>query len=190
MKVNCVMMGLENPSYTSQVRNAIYSHLDLVNKEKCESQGLDQLFEDEPHVTLFYGMDNLGENMCYHILKIKNRDTYYKLKSESALILPEVIINTFDNDDSRVLKIDLSNSNITPLLAQYHESLKEYSNGEGLGQDMYQPHITLTYLKPEVTDEQVRTIIDLLDLEKLKIFLYKKFIMSSESREKSYVDIK
>lgn len=190
MKVNCVMIGLENPSFITQVRNAIYSHLDLVNKEKCESQGMNQLFEDEPHITLFYGMDNLGENMCYHILKIKNRDNYYKLKGENALVLPEVIIDTFDNEDVRVLKINLSNSNIISILSQYHDSFKEYSNGQGLNQDSYNPHITLTYLKPEVTDDQIRTIIELLDLEKLKVFLYKKFIMSSDSGEKSYVDIK
>lgn len=181
MNIRCIMLGLENASFVPMLKNAILNNLDIVNQDYCLENGYTMMCETEPHVTLFYGFTEMGENLAYSYLKIKNREAYKELKQirdQEGLVLPEVIIDTFDNEDNRVLKINLENSNLMQALNKYYQFFRECPNDSEHNGPDYHPHITLTYLKPDTTDEQIQKLIESIDKDKLKYWIIRDFILS------------
>lgn len=177
--VKCVLLNLFNESLKGQLSRVINNNLDLVNKSTCEENGWTSYYEESPHVTLFYGLENLGKYKAEHLIKMKNWYTFNKFR-ENKLELPRVIIDTFDNEENRVLKINLSNCNLVSELSHYYSEFSSYSdpNNKFIS---YNPHLTFTYLKPDVTDEQLERLIEQFDLSKLTTFTPEKFTISGDN---------
>lgn len=191
MLVSCVMIGLSNPHLQITGKKVVTNFFDWINTEKCIENGLINMYENEPHITLLYGLDpGVGENMMYHFLKIKNRDLYNQLRKESMIALPEVVIDTFDNEDAKVLKINFDNSPNYEILKAYSDQLKE-SFPNTWQYDDYHPHATITYLKPETPQSVVDKIVKSIDLNSLRYNEMTEFILSeSGQNRKSTIPIR
>lgn len=132
----------------------------FINIKKCSELGLVEFFEYECHCTLMYNDSYMyGPNYTYVNLKV-NRDLSYLLKSikdKNELIINDLIIDTFDNEDSRVLKINLSNCNLISELTKIHDYLMNDCENSG-NYVNYNPHLTLTYLNPDVSDSDINNM--------------------------------
>lgn len=149
---NCVMLGLLN-SGLLPIHNALLNdYSQFINLDKVKECGWKSLVESDPHITLIYGLNpGVGYNTLYHTLKIKNRAEHLKIKAGNILHLSNPIINTFDNEDAKVLKIDFNQCDQYEDLNNMMKKLALLPNTWQYLDD-YNPHLTLTYLKPDAPD--------------------------------------
>lgn len=152
---NCKFVGLElsNPNWQNIGKLIESKYHQYIELSKCGSWG--KLYEPEPHITLYYNEDNdKGPNWMYWLTTVYGRDLYMKLKNNLILKFNKFVIDTFRNDDAIVLKIDVIKSDCDQFdpLKQYHD-LIESNCIPGKFKD-YNPHITITYLKPN-TDQSI-----------------------------------
>lgn len=192
MNVKTVMLMVDNPSLIKVGKSISSKYFDYIEVQKCIDNGMINLYESEPHITLLYGFEPMiGENTMYHILKIQNRELYRQLRSNTKLTLPEVVIDTFDNPDSRVLKINTNNSNIFSILNGYYQNLITYPNTRTKSDDgQFHSHLTLTYLKPDTPDSIIQEIKETYESEIIPYMELKCFWLSSDTKERKLIDIK
>lgn len=189
MRANCVYLKLWNPHLESMLRTAVIGNLQVIDTDYCTQEGYDLFYENEQHVTLYYGLD-IGFNRAYYEIKIAGRELYKELCNTKVLQIPEVKINTFDGDRI-VVKIDLTEIPLFNVLNQYHERLKPFSNGEH-DFPTYNPHITLTYLKKDASESEIHNFINYFNKDLLHEFKMES-ICISESRDlgghKEFIDL-
>lgn len=149
---NCVMLGMMSSGLAPIHHKILNDYSKYINLDKVKSNGWKSLVELDPHVTLIYGLTpGIGYNTLYHTLKIKNRAEHLKLKKGTPVHLSNPVINTFDNDDAKVLKIDFNECDAYDTMNSMMHKLAEFPNNwEYL--DDYNPHLTLTYLNPDAPD--------------------------------------
>lgn len=174
ININYIGLNLKNQYHTQlldMIRNEYFQYIDI---PVCTKYGLSTGVEINSHVTLAYNNTlSKGPNWYYWMLTIRERNTFNKLKVVNKLKVPEVIINTFEQEQYRVLKIDIRNCNICEELRTLHECIEDTA-GEKSRFTEYLPHITLTYLKKDTPDE---VLVDL----KSKVILnnYKEWNIDS-----------
>lgn len=147
-----------------------------INFDKCIEMGFPNGFESECHCTLLYNKTyNYGPNFTFTKLKFGSefRNEFNKLINKSGynkeLILNPVIIDTFDNEDSRVIKINLENSNMYPEMKSIHSELEKLCEEPSTYSD-YKAHLTLTYFKSDTSD-------DVIEILKSELFeFYKDYL--------------
>lgn len=161
MKVNFIGLRLKNPYIDSLLNKVRMEYLEYIDIPKCTELGLSKGVEDDPHITLIYN-DSLikGPNWYHWLLSIKNRDQFKILRDSKKLLIRSPKIDTFDNDDSRVLKFNFNDCNHIDVLTKLNEAL-ESTASEKSKFTKYNPHLTITYLKSDTPDE----IIDKLRSE-------------------------
>jgi len=149
---NCVMLGLMSSGLSAVHHEILNNYSQYINLDKVKDCGWKSLVETDPHITLIYGLTpGVGYNTLYHILKIKNRSEYLSIKKGTQIHLSNPVINTFDNEDSKVLKIDFNNCDIYDNLNNMMLKLNELPNTWSYSKD-YNPHLTLTYLNPDAPE--------------------------------------
>lgn len=158
IKVDFIGLMLSNPNHKELLDLIRKQYFEYINIPKCTEQGLLMGVELEAHVTLAYNKTfTKGPNWYYWLTTVKLRDLYKKISTAGKLVIPEVVIDTFDNEDSRVLKINVSNCNIMDVMRSYFEQIDETASERSVHQH-YDPHITLTYLNPNTPDSVIEDL--------------------------------
>lgn len=157
---NCVMLGLSSSGLLPLHNALLNEYSQFINLDKVKECGWKSLIESEPHVTLIYGLTpGVGYNTLYHTLKIKNRTEHLKIKTGRILHLNDPVINTFDNEDAKVLKVDFNKCDQYEDLNNMMRKLSEIPNEWQYLND-YNPHLTLTYLKPDAPDKIAKDLTE------------------------------
>lgn len=160
MTTHYILLELGNLNHIRNLKTVVFNNFGAVNRELCIDYGLNWLCETNPHITLLGEVMNVSNNETYRQLKYSDDKVFKRFKKkceEEGLTFPELIIDTFDNDNARVLKINCSNCNLYNELSEVHELLKSKLENEEKF-DKYEPHITLTYLRPDASDNEVNKI--------------------------------
>lgn len=157
---NCVMLGLMSSGLSPVHSKILNDYSQFVNLEKIKECGWKSLVENDPHVTLIYGLTpGVGYNTLYHTLKIKNRAEHLKLKAGRVLHLTNPVIDTFNNEDAKVLKINFNGCTEYEDLKAMMTKLAEIPN-DWQYLDNYNPHLTLTYLNPDAPDSIAQSLTE------------------------------
>jgi len=161
MDIKTIKIKVENPSICNVRRFLIDEYLDYVNIEECVNNEMVSNYDAQPYILLFDGFDPpIDDRTTYHTLKIKNRDIYKQLRSDTKLILPEIILDKVNLDNSILLRIDINNCNLYGVLCEYHNRLREYPNTYKESDDkQFRGYIDLIYLKSNTPDDIIQQII-------------------------------
>lgn len=131
----CVLLNLNVPH---QLIHSKISKRDLYEEEGDRTYGI----EDEPHVTLLYGL---------HCDKINDEDVK---KVISQFEFPEIVLHNvslFKKDEYDVLKFDVFDE--TKTLVKCNTALKEFPFTNDYPN--YHPHCTIAYLKSGLGNKYV-----------------------------------
>lgn len=183
MKAEYVLLELQNLNFIRPLQSLVFSELSFINKDKCLEKDMTWFCETYPHITLIGDLKDITNNAVYRQLKYKKPelwDKFYKKISSEGIWFNELIIDTFNKETCKVLKINCTNCNAYEELKELHELLKGLPNEEKY--DTYNPHITLTYLKPNISDSELYRIIDRCKTILPKRFQVTNISMSSTSR--------
>lgn len=103
---------------------------------------LDYGREDNPHVTILYGLhaDVSDDEVKEEMEKIK----FPKIEIEK--------ISSFNNKEFDVLKIDIK----CPYLHELNKKFKKFPHTSTFPD--YHPHVTLSYLKPKLADKYIKKL--------------------------------
>lgn len=184
MTTNYILLELTNFDYVRKIKSAIFNHITSINTDLCLKYNMNWYCETFPHITLLGDVKNVSNNKVFRELKYSDNELFkkFKKKCQEGLYFPEIVIDTFDNENSRVLKINCENCNIREELEEIHTLLKDNIENEET-YNVYQPHITITYLRPDVTDTEVESIIkDLNSLPIPKSFQINSVAISDSNR--------
>jgi hypothetical protein len=160
MDVKTIRLNILSPNITNLRKQIIDKYFDYINIEDCIKHGIITDRLPELYINLLDEFDlQLSEHKIYHILKIKNRNLYKQLSSNTKIIIPEVIIGITNNENSKVLKLNINNSNVYKLLNEYHIQLKnELNTTKDSNDSEFYGYITLVSLKSNTPDEIVQKI--------------------------------
>ena len=128
--------------YITFPKNAVHSKIsnnDLYEEEGDRTYGI----EDEPHITLLYGLNSE---------KIKDEDIK---KCILNFTFPELLlhnISLFKNEKYDVLKFDVKDKN--KILYKCNKALQKFPFTSDYPD--YHPHCTIAYLKPGLGDKYVK----------------------------------
>lgn len=180
--VNFICLLVENSYFgevTKMIKNEFFDYIDI---PYCTEQGLLHGFETEPHITLWYGDGlNNGINWFDWFMEIKNRDL---MKAVKSINCKDCLIDTFDNPESRVLKINVSGSKEYEILYKLNKAIEGVSTIPS--EKEYNPHITLTYLKTDTPDEVLEQIKSKIVLTNLRNFSVTGLKIANSDREKIF----
>lgn len=158
MEAKFIGLALKNTNWTKLCSLVTRRHEDWIELSKCGSfEG--NFYEPDPHITLYYNEKCMkGPNYLYWTATCYCREEYKMIKDLETLKLRAPVLNTFDNDDARVLMIDVSRSNCNAdtILHNWHNKILEKLPKDSYPK--YTPHITITYLKPNTPDKVVSKI--------------------------------
>lgn len=160
MTTHYILLELSNLDFIRNLKTIVFNHFDIINKELCLKYNLNWYCDTNPHITLLGEIPEVSNNEVYRKLKYSDEKVFVDFKkkcSNGVITFPELIIDTFDNDNSRVLKINCKNCNIYSELTEIHNLLKSSVPNDEKYKD-YSPHITLTYLKPDTSDSDIEDI--------------------------------
>jgi len=141
----CSMVFLKYPE--------LFKLQDSINPDDLHNNG----FEDEPHVTLLYGIHDGGEHDELDEEKLQNIIDLSRPTLDEVIILKGV--TAFENDDCDVLKFDAE----SPALRDANKKLSEYPNSNSFPD--YKPHVTIAYLKPGTAKKYIEMFKDIKDIE-------------------------
>jgi hypothetical protein len=102
-----------------------------------ESEIIDDGFEDNPHITILYGIDISNQTYKH---RIKHMLNILSLKKFPINITG---ISVFENNDSDVLKFDVESSlceSLNMLISEIFPNVKLH--------EKYNPHMTIAYMQP------------------------------------------
>lgn len=136
---------------------------DLYINEAENIKGL----EVEPHVTIVYGFHD----------NIDHQDLIKTIKQFPSVNLKLLKIDSFNNEDFDVLKINVDKMELLPLRKVL---MGKYANTQSF--KGYNPHITLAYLKKGKSKKYHNKNIS-------KNITCSKLIYSSPSRPTTYIDV-
>lgn len=186
-EVNCVMLGVDNPFWSSQCQTIVSSAFDFIDTKRCHENKLNKFYEDMPHITLMYGLENkIGPNSMYCFLKITNRDLYKELKANSVITIDKPIIDYFSSPEGYVLKLNLENIPQLDLLTAYRNCLIDKF---GMSSEFkeYHPHMTISYISSKVDETKLADIINNINTDKFTNFDINSFIISGEDLDNQVI---
>ena len=99
-----------------------------IKRDELADDGIDR----DPHITVAYGLDNIGEADRIKVIQMP-KGAKIKVKG----------ISTFDNPDKTVLKFDIDSDD----LKEIHNSIEKEIGLPGKTFKDYKPHMTIAYLK-------------------------------------------
>lgn len=137
----CVMVFLKYNKDKWKELQKIINKDDLYTKEDDSSYGL----EDEPHVTLLYGLHE----------EVKDSDIKERVDKISKISMDFKKISTFNNDDFSVLKFDVTSKDLN----KYNKTFAELPHTNSYD---YHPHATIAYIKPDTKDEYLKDLNDFI----------------------------
>lgn len=183
---NCVMLGITNPILPRLYMKITNDYSKYINLSKVAESRWKGLVEDTPHITLFYGLNpGLGRHKLYFNLIFNWREYYLGLATKKIeLMHPK--IDTFDNEDCRVLKINFDSCDKFACLEGINEKLSGYPNTNVYKE--YEPHCTLTYLNQDAPDSIMEELNDEFS-KYLTNFSITEFILSSDDETVSNINI-
>lgn len=132
-------------------------------------------YEYTPHVTILYGLED-NQDTPFEVGEFLN-DINIKF---SNLILKNLKIGFFENDEFDVIKLDVSNEEINELNELFTKNFNyknDYPN--------YEAHMTIAYLKKGLIDKYKKLIFP----KNIKIYP-KEFVYSDSDHNKTYFGIK
>lgn len=137
----CAMLYFDFPSLKG-IQDSIKEE-DLYTEEGDRSYG----FEDEPHVTLLYGLHKeVSENEIFDRLKVYRCDDLLLTK-----------ISAFENEKYDVLKFDVKDvARGSSYLHKMNRALAELPHTTDFPD--YHPHSTIAYLKPGKAKEYINRL--------------------------------
>lgn len=141
----CSMLFLRYPE--------LFKIQDSIDPEDLHDNG----FEDEPHVTLLYGIHDGGDHEELPKEKLQGIIDISRPALDEMVILKG--ITAFENDDYDVLKFDAE----APSLREANKKLSEYPNSNSFPD--YKPHVTIAYLKPGKANGYIEKFKDIKDIE-------------------------
>ena len=182
MNVNKVSIELINPTFAQEMMSFIYSNdvLPLVNRDLCEKLGYDQLFVPYPLINLWNGAEPIGEHKMYYIIKVRCKNAYAKIQDVDMLDF-DPVIDIVRNKDHTVLKINLSSNPTAGLLQEYHDGIMASTNNAGGVFSEFSPHIVLTYLNANVSDEDIAKVVGRINKGNISSFRVKSFRITNDS---------
>jgi 2'-5' RNA ligase len=183
--VKCAMLELHNPCWQSKLIDFVDKYEDAINEEKCDEEGLYSLYENECHVTLLYG---LAATKIQCLRALKDRGPSLVKLSKSNVTVSPIVINTFDDDEFRVLKLDLSECSAIKELTDCWKALKGLPNDSKF--DEYSPHITITYLKPTVTDDEIAEMAKFFEDMPITDWTIMALILSYQRGQKELIKLR
>lgn len=158
----CLMVQLDIPNWDSLVGNMI--DLDDVYDNEANEYGI----ENEPHVTILYGFEpHVNHETLKHYLMPAH---YIEVKFKD--------ISMFEQDEMDVLKFGCESSALESL----HKTVKYYFDNNWEWPD-YQPHVTITYLKPGTAKKYIKKLDNEFTL------VPSKYKYTYSHGEKHYFDI-
>jgi 2'-5' RNA ligase len=181
------MIEVANPIFKSVSNNFVNKYFEYIDVKECVDKKLSKLYPSDPHVTLMYNKEPfIGPNESYIVLKIKYRDLYTNLRDKKKLILPEMKIGIFDTNEgsNKVLYIDVSESNLVDTFRKYNSSIINDYNLVPI-HDEYNPHITITYLKGDTSDEVIEDMKNHWIESGITEFNILGFLLSSPDNEEN-----
>lgn len=183
MIANFIGIEVSNPHW-SQLGNKVKSELlDWIEFSKLDQFNTGSIYETQPHITLIYNESlNKGPNWLHWFMTVKNRDLYKQLVSIDSLSIKDVTIDTFDNPDSKVLKINCLDSNIIDICREYHDRLDEIAL-ERSKYNIYRPHLTITYLKPDTPDSVIEDFKSKIVLKNYTEFKLENILITDTDHE-------
>jgi 2'-5' RNA ligase len=132
----------------------IFKIQDAINPDDLNETGL----EDEPHVTLLYGIHDGGDH------KELNKETLDKVLdySKPALSQPIILkkVSAFENENQDVLIFDVEKKDE---LVNANKNLSSLPNSNQFPD--YHPHCTIAYLKPGTAKKYIDKFKDIKDIE-------------------------
>jgi len=151
----CVMLYLDVPKSDMKILQDVIDEDDIYHEEDNDGFGR----EDEPHVTILYGIhaDVPDEEVEKLIEQIK--EPKIELKKVSA----------FKNDKFEVLKFDVESEDLQELNKKF-KSLPHTSTFPE-----YHPHVTIAYMKKGTCDKYIKKLNDKEPIKvKIKNIVYSK----------------
>lgn len=141
----CVMVFLDVDNKKWDELQNLINENDLYTEEDDNSYGR----EDDPHVTILYGLhdDIPDEDIETEIDKIKTPKIEFKN------------ISAFSNDKFDVLKFDVESKDLT----KYNKKFIEFPHTSNFPD--YHPHVTIAYLKKGKSDKYIKKAKDLLNMD-------------------------
>lgn len=141
----CLMVFLDvNEESWKELQDMIDEN-DLYTEEGDTSYGR----EDEPHVTILYGLHE----------EIEDKDIEVDIEAIKEPKISFKNISSFNNDKFDVLKFDVDSKDLTKL----NKKFKEYPFTSNFPD--YHPHCTIAYLKPGKAADYIKKAKELVDME-------------------------
>lgn len=160
--LNFVGLKLYNEEWTKLCNFIADEYRDLISIEKCQENNLVRFCEYESHITIMYNDSyKYGPNTTEIKLLIDNavKSNFKNLTETHKVTLPKIVIDTFDNTDARILKLNALSISCYEDCKAIHDYLE--SNCEHPSDYVdYNPHLTLTYLRPDVSNEEIQDLIE------------------------------
>ena len=145
-KFGCVMMD-------SKIDNWKEYHMAGIDEEDVYKKPYDDSYgiEDNPHVTVMYGMheDEMDEEVFAEVIK----------KNMKPITLRVDEVDVFENDEYDVVKYNLP---VTDELKGYRDLFSKFPNTQTY--DEYHPHMTLAYVKPGMGKKYKRKLREPFDV--------------------------
>lgn len=142
----CSMVFIDYPE--------LFKIQDSINPDDINESGL----ENEPHVTLLYGIHDGGDHKELNKEDINKVLDYSKPALSQPIILKKV--SAFENDNQDVLIFDVEKKDE---LVNANKNLSSFPNSNQYPD--YHPHCTIAYLKPGTAKKYIEMFKDIKDVE-------------------------
>lgn len=127
LEYGCIMMAADIPNWKEKIS--------VVDKKDIYEKDDDYGYENEPHVTILYGL---------HDNEFDVKEIYDELKNLKPISVTIDKISIFENENFDVVKFDVP---VIKELKQYrNQFIKKYPNTQTFPD--YHPHMTICYTKP------------------------------------------
>lgn len=154
MKANCLMLDLDNVYWMelNDLVSKIFEGWTLNSELPIES--LNYNIDVIPHVTLIYSTEAINHVTLMYALRSTPNEAYKHLIDNGSINLTKLVVDAFESDTQKVLKINLSESNEVKLLTEINSHLKASLELKSTYTE-FNPHITITYLKPDTPEDLI-----------------------------------